>query len=387
MPFKTLEITEKLRGKRVLVRVDANVPVKDGKINESFRLDAIIPTLRKLSRVGARVVVISHIEHSVLKKSFSDKATLYSVFLYLKKTLPISFFQVPLSDVKESVSVLSDGPIIFLENLRQNSGEEANSPEFARLIASLGDIYVNEAFSVSHRSHASIVGVPKLLPSFSGPRFSLEVERLRTAFNPPKPFLVIIGGAKFDTKLPIIKKFLGVADNIYVGGALANDLFRARGFDVGESLVSEPAIPLMKILDNSSVRAPTDAVVMRGESKRVENYNSLSPDAVTVDIGQDSLRGLEEMVKRARFILWNGPLGRYEEGFVEGTEALAKMIAESTAESIIGGGDTVACVSNLGLFSKFSFVSTGGGAMLEFLSNETLPGIQALEESAKKFDL
>jgi len=252
----------------------------------------------------------------------------------------------------------------LLENLRNNPGEEGNAAKFARALAAKADLYVNEAFSVSHREHASIVRVPKLLSSFVGLEFLLEIQELSKAFYPKKPFLFILGGAKFDTKLPLLEKFSHIADRIFVGGALANNFFKEQGKDIGDSLVSEGDFGLKALLDTGKIILPEDTIVKDGR---------------ILDAGPIAIENLKPLISAAKLVLWNGPLGNYEKGYKTSTLALAKMISEFGGESIIGGGDTLAAIHELNILDKFSFVSTGGGAMLDFLATGTLPGIEALK--------
>lgn len=330
--MKSIKEAGKLNGKRVLVRVDWSVPMHDGRIIDDYSIKASLPTLEYLVGEGAEVIVATHLE------SKADDIE------NLKRYLPTGARLLP--------------------NLRENPGEEANSEEFARELASQADIYVNDAFSVSHREHASLVGVPKLLPSFAGLRFVKEVEELSKLFYPKHPFLFILGGAKFDTKLPLLKKFTGIADHIFIGGALANNFFKELGQDVGGSLVSEGDFGLGELLKSGKIILPEDTIVVGDK---------------ILDVGPVSIEKLKEKVAAARMILWNGPLGSYEHGYKVSTIELAKIIAESGKQSFVGGGDTLAAIHELGIADKFSFISTGGGAMITFLATGTLPAIEALK--------
>ena len=321
-----------LKGKKVLVRVDWNVLIEDGKVVDDFRIKKSLSTLEYLKGAGAKVVIATHLEpegtHTKLLQTYVPKG------------------------------------MKLLENLRANPGEESNSKEFAKELASKIDLYVNEAFSVSHRRHASIVGVPLYLPSYIGLQFALEIKELSKAFYPKKPFLLILGGAKFDTKLPLLKKFIHIADDIFVGGALANNFFKEQGVDIGRSLVSEGDFGLKELLNTGKIILPEDTIIKDGK---------------ILDAGPRTMENLKSIISASKLVLWNGPLGGYENGYKVATLALAKIISESSCESIIGGGDTLASIKELNLFDKFSFVSTGGGAMLDFLATGTLPGIEALK--------
>ena len=321
-----------LKGKKVLVRVDWNVLIEDGKVVDDFRIKKSLSTLEYLKGAGAKVVIATHLE-----PEDTDTKLLQT---YVPKGMKL------------------------LENLRTNPGEESNSKEFAEKLASKINIYVNEAFSVSHRRHASIVGVPLYLPSCIGLQFALEIKELSKAFYPKKPFLLILGGAKFDTKLPLLKKFIHIADCIFVGGALANNFFKEQGVDIGRSLASEGDFGLKALLNTGKIILPEDTIIKDGK---------------ILDAGPRTMENLKSIISASKLVLWNGPLGGYENGYKVATLALAKIISESSCESIIGGGDTIASIKELDLFDKFSFVSTGGGAMLDFLATGTLPGIEALK--------
>lgn len=371
--MRTIREAENLRGKRVLVRVDWNVPVENGMVRDDFRITASLPTLEYLRKNGAKIIVISHFESK-------DSSSIRPVYNYVKNLWPLSFC----GDVADGVAhaaidTLEEGETVLLENLRRNPGEKDNSEEFAKKLASLGDVYVNEAFSASHRTHASIVGIPKFLPSYAGLRFSEEVLRLSSLSDPKKPFLFILGGAKFDTKLPLIERFITVADTVFVGGALAHNFFKIEGKDIGDSLVSEGEFDLTSLLGAGKIELPRDLVIKGGDGIGVDTIDHVGTGDMIVDAGPKTIDFLREKIANADTILWNGPLGNYELGFKEGTMALAKVIAESGKESILGGGDTLAAIQELDLYEKFTFVSTGGGAMLNFLSSGTLPGVKALE--------
>lgn len=344
--MKPITEIKDLKGKRVLVRVDWSVPIAGDEVVSDYQILKTIPTIEYLRKAGAEIVIASHMEQ--------DKDSLEPVYNHVKKLLP------GLTFVKKS-------DFMLIENLRRHKGEKDNTEEFAKKLAKMGDIFVNEAFPVSHREHASIVGVPKLIPGFAGFQLVKEVETLSKVFYPKHPFLFIIGGAKFDTKLPLLKKFIHVADKIFVGGALAHNFFKEMGRDIGDSLVSSGDYDLRELIQTDKISLPDDTIT---EGSKI------------LDAGPITLENLRRKVMNAQLILWNGPLGAYERGYRTATLELAKMIAESGKESIIGGGDTLAAVTELNLFDKFSFVSTGGGAMLDFLATGTLPGIEVLKKSA-----
>lgn len=353
---------EEIQGKMFLVRVDFNVPVKEGVIIDDYRIVRALPTIQFLRDNGAKIILISHIETKDV-----PVPTLRPAYEYVNKLFPISFVEDCFSEeMRGKKEAMKEGDVILLENIRRYEGEKSNDPAFAEKLAQLADIYVNDAFAVSHRSHASVVGIPSYLPSYAGLLLSDEIKHLEVS-DDKHPFLFILGGAKFETKLPLIEKFLNKADMIFVGGALANDLLKLRGVDVKESLLSTADISIGHLLDNPKIMIPTDLV-----------WNE--EGTAIMDAGPETIESLRPHVANAKYILWNGPLGNYEKSFKAGTSALSKMIGESSAESVVGGGDTLASIKELGLVDEFTFISTGGGAMLELLLKGTLPGIQALDK-------
>lgn len=375
--FKKLASVSDLAGRPVVLRLDLNVPMAGGHPRDSFRIDRAMATLKFLSARGARTLLISHLDPE-------SGRTLAPVAAELGRYFPVEFAST-LAEAKEKHAAASAGAFTILENVRTFPGETENSEPFAKELASFGTLFVNDAFSVSHRAHASIVGIPRFLPSVAGPLFASEVAHLRTAFSPVHPFLFILGGAKFETKLPLVEKFLKTADTIAICGALANDFFKLKGFEVGCSKTSAAAPGLERLLGEAKIVLPSDLVVRREGAVIAAAPDAVRKDDAIVDAGRKTSETLQRLVKKSGFVLWNGPLGAYEEGFSKGTERLAVALAESKGTSIVGGGDTIAVVSKLHLLHHFSFVSTGGGAMLDFLANETLPGIRALEENAGRF--
>lgn len=362
LKIKSIKEAGNLKGKRVMVRVDFNVPVADGKIVDDLRIRVAMPTIEYLKSEGAKVILISHIESIQTLEPVAEKMGLKLV-----------------KDFMNGIPEMAEGEVILLENLRTNPGEKANDPEFAKVLASYADIYVNDAFPVCHREHASVVGVPRLLPHYAGLQLIKEIENLSAFFNPTHPFIFILGGAKFETKLPLIEKFSNTADYIFVGGALMNDVFKMKGYEVGKSLVSnlENNQESMKnILADQRIILPTDVVV---DSGRVCDVKDVQKEETIMDVGPASIDAFAEKIKSAQFILWNGPLGLYEKGFKDQTLKVAKLIMESGAKSAVGGGDTVAAIESLKVENPNVFISSGGGAMLEFLEQETLVGIEALE--------
>ncbi len=331
-----------VKGKKVILRTDFNVPIEKGKILNDFDIRKTLPTINFLKKKGAKIIIISHLTKDKTK-------TLRPVAEYLK----IDFVPSVLGKiVEQKISKMKFGDVLMLENLRSDKREEKNDKNFAKQISLLGDIFINEAFGVSHRKHASIIGIPKYILSYAGPLFKEELKYLQNIFKPKHPFLLILGGIKFKTKLGVLEKFLKIADKIFIGGALTNNFLRFK-----------------KYLNNPKIILHVDVK---------KKYLKI------LDCGPKTIKMLSKIINQSNFILWNGPLGDYKQkGFEKGTEAIAKAIADSKAISVIGGGDTVAIIDKMGILNKFSFISTGGGAMLEFLSKGTLPGIEALNANRK----
>ncbi|MBI2609692.1 phosphoglycerate kinase [Candidatus Giovannonibacteria bacterium] len=349
----------KFRNKRVFVRVDFNVPNYD---MHAPRIIRTLPTIRFLLRQGAKVILATHAESNdkkipstrELAKKLKSKyfgSLIFSPELFGGKT-------------EKLVANLRPGGMVFLENLRIDPGEKKCDKKFARNLSKLADFYINEAFSVSHRSHASIVLMPKLLPSSMGMLFENEVKNISRAFRPKKPFLFILGGGKTETKLPLLYALSKTADQVLLGGIIAND------FLTGKVKPSRNFV-LKKII------LPHDVVIETSDGKKVMPSNEINSSMRIYDVGPESLKEWANIVKMSRFVVWNGPLGFMEKGYIEGTKKLVSILKKSKAEIIIGGGDTADFLE--GKFPKNVFISTGGGAMLDFLSNKTLPGIEALK--------
>ncbi len=364
-----------LKGKVFLVRIDTNVSVEEGRVKNDFRLRSVMPTFEFLLERGARVVAIGHREPS-------PEASLEAIAEYYKSFFSTHFIKsCEPENVRGAVGDLENGHLLFLENLRSLPYEKENDDNFARAVASLGEVYVNDAFSVSHREHVSIVGVSRYLPSFTGFCFEKEVRELSYAFFPERPFVFVLGGLKFKTKAPLIEKFIEKADTVFVGGALANSFFKQKGWEIGFSAF-DGGVDLSELVDKENLLLPIDVIVEneRGESGVVESDKVSKRDNV-VDVGPRTIEGLSERISSAKLIVWNGPMGNTEKGFYDQTHTLARSIAHSSGYSVIGGGDTIESIDGLGLENDFSFISTGGGAMLDFLVHETLPGIEVLKNS------
>jgi len=350
--MRSIRTIKNIKGKTALVRVDFNVPIKNGKVLDDFRIQKALPTIKFLQKKGAKVVLISHLGKD---EKQSIKPVADCLRKYIKKD------------------------ITLLENIRKYKGEEKNDDSFARGLSRLGDFYVNDAFSVSHRKHASVVGIPKYLPSYAGFQLEEEIRNLSKVFkNPQHPFLFILGGAKFSTKMPLIKKYIKLADYLFIGGALSNDFLRVKGYEIGKSLVDNTK-GIENILKNKKLILPIDVLVLSSGKLINKKVDQIKKDEIILDIGKESIKIAENYIKKSKLILWNGPLGKYENRGDKATKKLLKTVSQSKAESIVGGGDIVSIVSQMKIEKKLSFVSTGGGATLDFLANGTLPGIKALK--------
>jgi phosphoglycerate kinase len=370
-PRPVTELTD-IYGMRIIVRASLDVLIKDGVVENEFRVLRAIPTFQYLIKRGARVIILTHVGRD------PENSTL-PLIPALKKHIPVEHTSGLVGEVVYGkVAHMKEGSALLLENLRSIPGEESNNHEFARALASLGDFYVNDAFAVSHRAHASIVGIPKFLPNFAGITFMEEYEGLKRALTPEHPALFILGGAKFETKAPLIERYAEAYDTVALGGALANDFLKGRGFEVGASLVSDVDLSKNPLVHRENIIVPYDVVTEGPNGKRQIVVNEVAKDEKILDIGLGSVSALAPHITNAKTILWNGPLGYYEGGYDSATKECAKLIAESGAFSIVGGGDTVAAIESLGISEKFGFLSTAGGAMLEFLEKGTLPGIEAL---------
>jgi len=365
-------------GKKVLVRLDLNVLVKGDLVADDFRIKKVLPTIEFLKSQKAKVIILGHIGRH-------KNDSLKPVFEYLKKIFDISFIPGFRNDIAlPIIDTMGDGQIVMFENLRAGDGdeEETNDSRFAKHLAGFGDIFVSDAFAVSHREHSSIVSLPKLLPSYVGILFEEEIKHLEVAFHPPHPFFFILGGAKFETKLPLIKKYLELADYCFVGGALAHNFFRKKGYELGESLTDD-TFNIGELLNNKKLILPIDVMVSGASGVLVKTPDKILPDDKMLDAGPKTLVKLKELIDKSKFVLWNGPIGDYtKDGFEKGTEGLIKILANkkfAPGGLVVGGGDTASIISQMNMEDNFEFISTGGGAMLEFLSKGTLPGIEALK--------
>lgn len=379
-------------GKKVLVRVDLNVPMKHGKIEDATRIEKIIPTLKYLLDNKARVIVISHFGRPQgFDPSMSLAPLADALSLYLGNMEVVFGVDSIGNSAKEAVTKLQDGKIALLENLRFHRQEEENDREFAKALASLADIYVNDSFSCSHRAHASITGVTEFLPSYAGFLLHDEVANIQNIIlEPQKPIAAIIGGSKISTKLELLENLVQKMDMVIIGGAMANTFLKAKGYDIGSSLYEPELVKVAaKILENKNcdIILPIDVIISKEIKAKAQCRVILSQNIpvghMIVDIGPKTISLIEQRLSNVKTVIWNGPMGVFEQSpFDIGTSSVARIVAALTAEgkilSIAGGGDSVAAISHAGLFDEFSYISTAGGAFLEWLEGKELPGILKL---------
>jgi len=393
--FRTLDDLEPA-GRRVLVRVDLNVPMREGEVADATRIERVAPTLNELAERGGRVVAISHFGRP--KGKVVPSMSLAPLVEPLSAALggrAVAFAPDCVGEAAEAAAAeLADGAVLLLENLRFHAGEEKNDPDFAAALARLGEVYVNDAFSAAHRAHASVVGVAKLLPAYAGRLMQAELEALDAALeNPARPVAAVVGGAKVSTKLALLGNLIERVDMLVIGGGMANTFLAAKGVSVGRSLcerdMAETAREIMARAERRgcALILPEDAVVATrfeaGAPRETVAIDAVADDAMILDIGPASAKAIADRLAEARTVVWNGPLGAFElDGFDGGTNAVARAVARLTAEaglvSVAGGGDTVAALAKAGALDRFTYVSTAGGAFLEWLEGRALPGVAAL---------
>lgn len=358
-------------GTYVMVRSDCNVSCDNGILTdkEALRIDATMVTIQYLREKGCRVIVISHLGDD-------GQQSLHPVVTYIQEKHHFPCTLVPEITgevVTQALATMRNGDCVFLENIRRHPGEMNNDDTFAQELAQYAAIYVQDAFSVSHRHHASVVGVPKFLPTYQGVQFHKEYTYLSKVLDPQHPLVVIMGGAKFGTKLEVMKKFASIADTICVGGALANVLYEKKGVPIGDS-IADREVDVTTLVSQNNVMLSSQVVTQ----KRTADMHTIQSDEKILDINVDTWK---QSIAQAKTIVWNGPMGYYEGGYTKGTLDLARMITENKqAISLVGGGDTVTALYDSKMLDSFTFVSMAGGAMLEFLATGTLPGIEALEK-------
>ena len=398
--FRTLDDLDP-RGMRVLVRVDFNVPMQDGEVTDATRIERAATTLRELLDKGGRVIAISHFGRPKGRREPSMSLAPIAPVLARVLGTDVAFAEDCIGEPAERVvSALGDGRIALLENLRFHPGEEKNDPAFADALAALGEVYVNDAFSCSHRAHASVTGLPARLPAYAGRLLEAEISALEKALGGARrPAAALIGGAKVSTKLAVLENLLERIDLLILGGGMANTFLAARGIAVGRSLCEHEMLDTaQRILaraeeNGTELLLPSDGVVAtefrEHAPTRTVPVEAVAPEEMILDIGPETVRRITERLDRCHTLLWNGPLGAFEvPPFDRGTVEVARAAAERTErgdlETVAGGGDTVAALAHAGVLERFSYVSTAGGAFLEWLEGKTLPGIAALEAAADR---
>ena len=388
------DLSEKdLAGKRVLVRVDFNVPIdKEKNITDDIRIKESLPTIKYLSEKGAKVILVSHLGRP---DGVTEDLRLNPIAKRLEELLKKKIVKLDDSigeEVEQAISRMNNGDIVLLENIRFYKEEEANDEQFARKLAELADIYVNDAFGTAHRAHASTAGIAQFLPAYAGFLIQKELDVMGKALADPKrPFVAIIGGAKISTKIGVLKNLLSKVDTLVIGGGMIFTILKAKGMEVGKSLVELKAIDQAKEFiaraEASKVKVIYGKdVVVASEisdkaSTKIVKIDQIPPDMMGVDAGPETIKEIKEAIKNAGTVVWNGPIGIFEiPKFAKGTNEIAKALAESKAVSIIGGGDSAAAIEAAGVANKITHISTGGGASLEFLEGKELPGIAVLQE-------
>ncbi|MBD9373458.1 phosphoglycerate kinase [Rhizobium sp. ARZ01] len=397
MTFKTLDDLNDITGKRVLVRVDLNVPVKDGKVTDATRIERVAPTILELSKKGAKVVLLAHFGRP--KGEVVADQSLAQIVPAVKDVLgqPVAVGVDCIGDkAKAAIDALKDGGILLLENTRFHKGEEKNDPAFTKALAANGDIYVNDAFSAAHRAHASTEGLAHLLPAYAGRTMQAELEALEKGLgNPKRPVVAIVGGAKVSTKIDLLMNLVKKVDALVIGGGMANTFLAARGTNVGKSLCEHDLADTAKQIMIEAATAgcaiilPEDGVIARefkaGADNETVAIDAIPADAMVLDVGPKSVEAVNAWISRASTLVWNGPLGAFEIApFDAATVAAAKHAAARTKEgvliSVAGGGDTVAALNHAGVADDFTYVSTAGGAFLEWMEGKPLPGVDVLQQ-------
>ncbi len=397
--FKTLDHLSDIAGKRVLVRVDLNVPVADGKVTDATRIERVAPTILELSGKGAKVILLAHFGRPkgepVAEMSLSLIVSAVNAVLG-KKILFAADCIGP--EAEQAVARMANGDILLLENTRFHKGEEKNDPGFTEALAKNGDIFVNDAFSAAHRAHASTEGLAHHLPAYAGRTMQEELEALEKGLgNPARPVVAIVGGAKVSTKIDLLQNLVTKVDALVIGGGMANTFVAAKGISVGKSLcehdLAETAREIMKAAEaaNCAIVLPVDGVVARefkaGAANEVVDIEAIPADAMMLDVGPKSVTAVNDWISKAATLVWNGPLGAFEiEPFDRATVSAAQHAAAETRAgrltSVAGGGDTVAALNHAGVADDFSYVSTAGGAFLEWMEGKELPGVSVLSKTA-----
>ncbi len=393
--FRTLD-TADVKGKRVLTRVDLNLPMKDGKMTDATRIDRVLPTIRELAEKGAKVVLLAHFGRPDGKRDPKQSLKPVAEAVASRLGRPVAFAEDCIGpEAEAAVAKLAAGGVLLLENTRFHAAEEKNGADFVADLARLGDLYVNDAFSCAHRAHASTEGLAHRLPAIAGRNMQAELDALSKALEQPeRPVVAIVGGAKVSTKLELLGNLVAKVDRLIIGGGMANTFLFAQGVEVGKSLCERDlAATAREIVEKAKARGctillPEDAVVAKefkaGAASETVAVNAVPADAMILDIGPKSVAALAKEIAACRTLVWNGPVGAFETApFDAGTVSLAKEAASLTRAgkllSVAGGGDTVAALAHAGVVEDFTYVSTAGGAFLEWLEGKTLPGVAALK--------
>jgi phosphoglycerate kinase len=395
MSFRTLDDAD-VRGKRVLLRVDLNVPMEDGRVSDATRIERVVPTIQEIADKGGKVILLAHFGRP---KGGDPRESLKPVAAALSEHLgrPVAFAEDCVGEAPaKAVEAMQDGEVLLLENTRFHAGEEKNDPSFVKELAKLGDVYVNDAFSAAHRAHASTEGLAHVLPAYVGRAMQAELGALAKGLETPsRPVVAMVGGAKVSTKIDLLENLVGKVDALVIGGGMANTFLSAIDIGIGRSLAEKNLAPTaQRIMDkaretNCAIILPIDAVVASEFKANAPHHtygiDAIPSDGMILDIGSQSVERVNSAINDAATLVWNGPLGAFEHApFDQGTVAAARHTAERTREgklvSIAGGGDTVAALNHAGVADQFTYVSTAGGAFLEWLEGKALPGVEALRK-------
>lgn len=395
--FRTLDDVD-VRGKRALLRVDLNVPMENGRVTDATRIERVLPTIEELSQKGARVALLAHLGRPKGAPNAADSLRPVAAALekHLKRTVAFAPDCVGAA-AEQAVNAMRDGDVLMLENTRFHKGEEKNDPDFARELAKNGDLFVNDAFSAAHRAHASTEGIAHLLPAYAGRSMQQELQALASALGAPeRPVLAVVGGAKVSTKLELLGNLLGKVDYLVIGGGMANTFLAAQGKTVGKSLCEKDLLDTAREILGKAASAdcvvvlPPDVTVAKKFEEhapaQVVDVDHVRADDIILDVGPKAVAQVESLLAKSKTLVWNGPFGAFETPpFGEGTSAVAQAAARLTREgkllSVAGGGDTVAALNQAGAAGDFTYVSTAGGAFLEWLEGKELPGVKALEKA------
>lgn len=368
-----------IRGKTVLLRADFNVPIENGRVEDDYKIIMTLPTIRFLLRYGCKIVIITHLDEGNSAEPIADRLKNYL-------DVKVTFVGATIGkEAEQAAREMSERELVILENLRFDPGEMKNDKKFARSLAKLADFYVNDCFAVDHREHASLCAIKKFLPSFAGLLLEKELHNLEKVMRPEKPMISIIGGAKIETKIKLIKSLLKKSSRVLIGGALANNFIAARGFEIGKSLIDPKGIWLAQRYNDKRIILPVDVIVAHhsGSHKAVhKSISKVSKDDMILDIGPNTIKLFAGFINNAHTIIWNGPMGYFEnDHFKHGTMSLARLVASRSsgkAFGVVGGGETVESLKATKMADHIDWISTGGGAMLTYLGGEKMPGLKGI---------